>query len=285
MISSRKIFHTGCGEQPFEILCNNSDAYSIAEFLFQDFPGTVSTVLPIQYDILSIGKKPIFSLWDGEKRLYFGTSKYQLAYALMNEVIFHCINNNDKHHAIHAGAVWKGDQCIVLPGVSGKGKSTITAWLVSKGYQYLTDELLFIDDAGYVIPLTRPVNLKVNETHVAWMIKEDGTNLESIISDCNGSMIPHRLLNPQYESKKPCVTHIIFPEYKKGVLPKCDELSPARSSLYMLQSHVNARNLPNNGVPALSNIARKCKAYKLVYGSFSDLEAIVADLSVDHVRV
>ncbi len=274
MISSRKIFHTGCGEQPFEINCNNNNAYRIAEFLFQDFPGAPSIVPPITYDILSVGKQPVFSLWDGEKRLYFGTSKYQLAYTLMNEVIFHCINNNVKHHVIHAGAVWKGEQCIVLPGLSGKGKSTLTAWLVSKGYQYLTDELLFLDDAGHVIPLTRPLNLKVDKTHVAWMIKEDGVDLHSIISDSKGTMIPHRLLDPQYKSKKLCVTHFIFPEFKKGALLEFDKLSPARSCLYILQSHVNARNLGGHGISDMASIVKMCRSFTLTYGSFGDLQGI-----------
>jgi hypothetical protein len=39
-----------------------------------------------------------------------------------------------------------------------------------------------------------------------------------------------------------------------------------------MQSHVNARNLPDHGVSALAKIVKKCSSYKLVYSNFADLD-------------
>lgn len=244
----------------------------MANFLFADFPGSRSKEPPKIYDILSVGKQPQLSLWDGEKRLYFGESQYQLAYILMNEVIFHCINKNHKDHAIHGGAVHKDDTCIILPGKSGKGKSTLTAWLIANGFQYLTDELFLLSDDGQVSPLTRPINLKVNSTHQSWLLKE-GVE-EQILSAENGSMIPHRLLNREFSAIKPRVTHILFPSFQDEAETALEEVSPAKSCLYLLQTHVNARNLSGHGIVALSSIVRNCRSYKLVYSSFGDLEKL-----------
>ena len=94
MTREHKVYRTGFGNQEFEIDCNNDEAYKIAEFLFLDFPGAAGAKTTKQYDIISSGSVPKLSLWEGDKRLYFGMSQYRLAYILINEVIYHCINNN-----------------------------------------------------------------------------------------------------------------------------------------------------------------------------------------------
>ena len=220
MLNEHLFFNTGIGEQLFEIDCNNSDAYDLAAFLFSDFPGSSSQIPSLKYDILSVGKHPTLSLWLGERRLYFGESAYQLAYILMNEVIFHCINYNSQQHALHAGAVHKGDKCFILPGKSGKGKSSVTAWLISNGFYYLTDELIFLSSDGKVIPLTRPINIKVSVSLFPWLNIKN--NADQIIEDKKGSMIPHRLLNPNFSKRSDLAFKFAFiPETANNtLLPK-----------------------------------------------------------------
>ena len=265
-------YQTGFGEYSFRLECTTEDALFIAEFLFLDFPGAKSGTPIKQFDIVSSGQAPMLSLWDGDKRLYFGTSRYQLAYILINEVIYHCINPMDSHHALHAGAVYRGDRCILMPGTSGNGKSTLTGWLIKNGYRYLTDELVFLNHSGRVLPMTRPISLKVNSSHESWLLSENHD--DKIITSETGSMIPHRLLNPCYEPKEPVVTDIIFPSYNPDAEPGLCKISPAKSSLYLLQSHVNARNLEGHGVPELASIVKNCQSFTLSYSSFEDLQRI-----------
>lgn len=269
---NHQTYHTGLGDQAFAIECNNKDAYDIAEFLFLDFPGAISATTTKQYDIILSGPVPMLSLWKNDSRLYYGKSRYQLAYILMNEIIYHSINTNKSHHALHAGAVFKEDRCIILPGQSGNGKSTLTSWLIMNGFQYLTDELVFLDSKSQLLPMTRPISLKANSSHDSWLLPTEYN--KSLITSDTGSMIPHRLFNPLFEAKQPKVTDIIFPEYKVGAEPRLLEISPARSSLYLLQSHVNARNLDGHGVSELAAIVKTCRSFSLTYGNFTDLQKI-----------
>lgn len=260
-----------------EVGCDNQDSYRLAKMLLCDLPIVSSGASPKykkRYDLLSVGKQPMLSLWEGENRIYFGESRYHLAYALVNEILFHCISENASHHALHAGSVSIGDEGIILPGSSGQGKSTVTAWLCQQGFSYLTDELIFLADDGKMTPFTRPVNLKTREP----IVTEEFINKyeEQLLLSVDGeSMIPHRILNKEFSTKEPTACYIIFPEYKEDATAECVEISAAQSCFRLLQCHVNARNLPSHGIESLSNIARKCRAFSIVYSDFDELRKVM----------
>lgn len=272
MGNKHTLYETGFGCRSFIFDCSNNDALDLARFLFADLPGPTEPCEPKRFEIIFSGPKPMVSLWDEEKKLYFGDSPYQLAYILMNEVIHHCIDSADKHIALHAGAVFSGNNCILLPGKSGKGKSTLTGWLTTRGFHYLTDELVLLGDDGTLSAMPRPVNLKVTDTHKSWLLP--GKETANVLFGNGGAMIPHRLLNPDFQSKQPRLTHIVFPQYENDSELQFEEISPAKSCLHLLQSHVNARNLAGHGIGALSAIVRRCRSYTLKYSRFADLEGI-----------
>lgn len=270
--ASPLLFTSGFGRFVFTVACNNQYGFDLADFLFADLPGCASEAHRKGYDIVCSGSRRKLSLWEGDKRLYFGDCAYQLAYVLMNEVLYHCIDSNQTHHALHAGGVSGNGRCILLPGESGSGKSSLTAWLTSSGYRYLTDELVFLSDDGVVTPLTRPISLKGDDAFLSRFVA-DGLIDRVIVGD-SGAIVPHRLLNPDYQAQRPQLSHIFFPTFKAGAPLSVEEISPARSCLYLMRSHVNARNLEGLGVAALSRIARSCRSYTLHYGGFDQLESM-----------
>ncbi|HHD56533.1 MAG TPA: hypothetical protein ENK89_02500, partial [Desulfobulbaceae bacterium] len=65
-----------------------------------------------------------------------------MANLLMGEIIYAMIDGVHSGLTLHAAAVaWK-NKGIWMPGTSGAGKSSLSAWFVSHGYTYLTDELI-----------------------------------------------------------------------------------------------------------------------------------------------
>jgi Coenzyme PQQ synthesis protein D (PqqD) len=46
--------------------------------------------------------------------------------------------------AVHAAAVTRGDDCVLMPATSGSGKSTLTAALLSQGFGYGSDDLALL---------------------------------------------------------------------------------------------------------------------------------------------
>ena len=147
-----------------EIVCNDEVSWHTSDLLFSDLqhPAVEQPQLIKRFRLVHAGESD-WSLLDNEREYCRHASRYQAAYCLMNEVIFHCINTNSHQHAIHAGAVCRDNKFILIPGSSGRGKSTLTAWLCREGCSYLTDELVFLGEGGSIEPFVRPVNLKTRQ--------------------------------------------------------------------------------------------------------------------------
>jgi hypothetical protein len=62
--------------------------------------------------------------------------------------------------ALHAAALrWKG-RSIILPGISGTGKSTLAAALLARGGELFSDEVALVLGDGTLAPIPLPPGLK-----------------------------------------------------------------------------------------------------------------------------
>src|SRR5436190_21414781 len=90
---------------------------------------------------------------EGSQEAGFSTQKDGVLFAsdlTVEQVLFYLmqdglttLNGESKTNLIfHAAALSYQERGLLLCGKSGSGKSTLAAWLTSKGYQYLTDEVI-----------------------------------------------------------------------------------------------------------------------------------------------
>jgi Coenzyme PQQ synthesis protein D (PqqD) len=63
---------------------------------------------------------------------------------------------------VHGGAVERDGRVVVITGASGRGKSTLTAALVQRGFGYLTDEIVVIGRGGQVEPYPKALEIDVD---------------------------------------------------------------------------------------------------------------------------
>ncbi len=265
-----------CG-QYVTIIYSGLDAEALVDFLCIDLPAPTDLIVSEQciYNIAITRKNKIIFLHRGEELLYFGQCRYSLAYVLINDIIYQLIADNDYGHAIHAAAVMYNDGCLLLPGKSGTGKSTLTSWLVSRGCHYLTDELIIIRNGDRrVYPFTRPINIKAGATTaVSSFLTVDK---KRILVGQTGFMLPHRLINTDFSLVYPSLSHILFPEYKTAVPAKVTRITSAEGCLKLMGCYVNARNFRKHGISKMAAMVRNIPFYKLTYGSFDDLTLILS---------
>lgn len=180
--------------------------------------------------------------------------------------------------AIHAGAVaWKG-QSILLPGPSGSGKSSMTAWLVEQGFEYLTDEVAVLADGNRaVVGLGRAMVIKPGSAeHIATFDRFRDADAAQ-----GGS---HRMLRPSGDGADtaagPNVCRLlVFPQFVAGAEISLEPLTSGQAALRLVACNLNARNLPDGGFAALSSLARTVPAIELRYGDFAQLEGVLDPLA------
>ena len=73
------------------------------------------------------------------------TDTDQIAPLLHANIVMAAYWSSDCLAAVHGAAVTRGDDCVLMPAVSGRGKTTLTAALLASGWGYCTDDLALLD--------------------------------------------------------------------------------------------------------------------------------------------
>ena len=275
-VNQRKVFFDGisiCVEY-------EDDAVpQLLDFLFGDLEQ--NDTLEVS-DTLEISRDPESREWSlkhAGKSLFKGENLAGLGTILMGEAIFHLIRENYKGLAIHAGLVSNENACILIPGNSGSGKSSVTTWLMCNGMRYHTDELVSINLATREIKaFTRPLNIKSAGLEAVKSLFDYQSVEDRILTSTMSTMIPHRLVNPDFTTEIPDLTHVLFPKYIADSKSEMIRLSGAEAGLEMMRSNVIARNLPSHGFGQITKLVRDIPAFRLHYQHYDDLQDLLAGI-------
>ena len=103
---------------------------------------------------------PWIRLYRGDERIARVRDKSAALLALEAALRFNVAEASRRWMFVHAGVVgWRG-RAIVLPGVSGAGKTTLVRRLVEAGATYYSDEYAPIGEDGLVYPFAKPLSLR-----------------------------------------------------------------------------------------------------------------------------
>lgn len=262
------------------IRCGNSAALQFIDFLFHDLTEEgVEAVAP--ETTLTLGPNHDggeYRLEGNGMLLGAGLLGVGLAAVLFDAVIAGLLERNAEGLALHAGAVASGGRVILLPGQSGAGKSTLTTWLVAQGCAYLTDELVYFDDAlpTRMQSFTRPLCIKPNAASVVKPLIR--TDLPPALADAQGLIVPHQALNPAITPVDALPALILFPAYEPGIEIAVERVSTAKTIALLMGCNVNGRNLVGHGFARVTRLAVATPAHRIAYSRFDDLAAILPQL-------
>lgn len=195
---------------------------------------------------------------------------------LVSRVSFALVDGFDSGLALHAGCVVRGRTCVVVAGVSGAGKTTSTAWLLGRGYDYLTDELVFVPLAGSPVRgWARPLHVKRGAWDLVAAQQRGPQPRPTLRYPGGGFMLPESFGAAVVAEATP--THLLFVHYAAGAASRVVPLRAAQAATRLVRHLVNGRNLPDHGVPALIAWCRGVQAYDVHY---ADLETVRAQLDL-----
>lgn len=180
---------------------------------------------------------------------------------------------------VHAAAIARNGDAVLLPAPPGSGKSTLCAALVHRGWRLLSDELALIDlDTLEVIPLARPVNLKNQSIDIIGGYAESAVFAplaEDTLKGTIGLMkAPADSVARMTEPAQP--RWIVFPKYKAGAATHLASRSKARTALEVGQNAFNYSIHGARGFDTLTRLVDGCACYDFVY---EDLDEAIAQFS------
>lgn len=251
----------------------------LLDFLFGDLEPQEAHKSETIFRVELVPQQTTWRLTREQTELITGCTLNDLGNILAGEVLFSLIEHNRTGLAIHAGLVSTHRGCMLLPADSGSGKSSVTAWLLTQGWHYHTDELVLIDlDSGKLNAFTRPLNIKPSGLEAISEIIDLKQNQSELLVCRLATMIPHRVINPDFVRTIPQLNLIVFPQYNPDTVPDIQRLSGAEAGLELMRSNVIARNLPGHGFGAVTKLVRDIPAYRLHYRHFDDLEVLLGKI-------
>lgn len=261
--------------------CDLRGAFEDLGDLFRNFAiaGEPNGALDAAYSVrISSETGELVLACNGETVLETLSYPYLLA-CVENEIVGQAISKSQSHLVLHAMATANDGAGILFPGDKQVGKTTLGAFLVSKGHELYADDAAAIDlDTGKLKPLGVPLHIK-------------GGSVELIRSQCPGlpvqsygpdpSDYPARyaLPPPELSPSGSCeIALVIFPRYTAGRAATAVEIGKAAGALDVIQHSLNFDRHGARAFKTTAALARRARFFRLVYSDLADARSIVDDL-------
>ncbi len=186
---------------------------------------------------------------------------------------------------LHAGVLERDGQALILPGMPGSGKSTLSAALAYRGWRFFTDEIGLIDPkSGKVWPIPRAVPLKNRSIPVIREYLPEAFLGPVFKKTRKGDVAhlrpPSASIERQREPARP--RWVLFPHYVQGLAaPRSVTLEKSLGFTRLAQNAFNYRLMAEAGFHALARLIRECDCYSLDYGDLDSAIAVIDGLSQD----
>ena len=245
-------------------------AAAIVEFLFRHIDDAGPAQPHTTYRIFQRADDLV--LQRADTVLYCGPYDAECADILMGDSTHELADRSSGGLLLHAASlVWQG-RGLLLPGRIASGKTTLSAWLTTRGFDFLSDELNFVPTASASLQaLTRPLNVKSSARSVLRPYFDFDRHAAQLLSTPRGDLIPGELLRPAQPLRAAELSVIILPRYTPEAELQLQALSPAQAVFALIDTVINARNLPDHGMPELARLARSIPVHQLVYNSFAQI--------------
>jgi len=255
------------------------ESASILDFLYRRVAPIEGAAPHVTFHVVPGVDPGELSLYREGRLLYDGDSPGQLANQLMSDTLYHLADKSRGGMLIHAAAACRGGRALLMPGTTGAGKSSLSVWLMQNGFEYLTDELIYVGiGSNTVHGFVRPLNIKTRAREAVSRRFDFDANQDAILTCPQAVLVSPERVGAVAHSDVQSLGAILFPRFDADAKLTLRRLSPAQAGLRLMSCLINARNLDGHGFPEATRIARRVPAHELVYGGYEQLDAALGDL-------
>ena len=183
------------------------------------------------------------------------------------------VRQTDRHYVFHAGAVTYRGAGVLLPAASLHGKSTLTAALVRRGFELLSDEVGAVDLAsGALVGYPRALSLRRDVLPLLGLDESAGASL----GDGNARMVRVGAIGGVRAGDAAELRLVVLPRFLAGSDTRRQRLRPGRAAMGLLEASCSQGRHKEAGLDFVLDLARRLPCYRLTY---SELDAAVAAVS------
>jgi hypothetical protein len=224
-----------------------------------DWEATTSVATDACYSLVrtseTTGVRARYELFEGDRKLDEGFRLSQLLDSMDSAIREEVGRRTPQRLFVHAGVVaWK-QRAIVIPGLSGAGKTTLVASLLRAGATYMSDEYAVLDAQGRVHPYARPMSFRQGAHR---RIRRDAADLGGRVA----------------ETPAP-VGLVVLTKYRPDAVWAPSSASPGESALGILANVLVARERP---AFALAVLAQALAGADTLAGDRGEADAAAADI-------
>ncbi len=184
---------------------------------------------------------------------------------------------------LHAAVLQRGDVGLVIPGGPGFGKTTVTAALIKRGWNYASDEFALIDPQTIdLAPF--PKSLSIKPGSVALLEREgiDIANLRRFHRADKGAIrcLPATNIRPNALVDRVTPRLIVFPQLDGNAEPSLRELPRGLAAMNCLRRCFNFGRWGPIAMETVARLCERCSCYELTTGDLAktcELIGIAAD--------
>lgn len=230
-----------------------------------------------EYDLERCGTQ--VRLRQGRRVIHQGPSMDGAMVHLLHEVQLAAYRERDNLCVLHAAAVGRAGACVLLPGVAGAGKSTLTAALLHQGWDYLSDDTVPVDAAsGRALALTPPLTIKAGS--IAALV-DRYPHLDALPVHQRADQ-PVRYLPPPAASLATTAAHtvaaVVFPRYRPGASARLSPIPVAEAFAHLAAAGIFARHPREPArLKALLDWFGGLRSFALEYDRLDDACRLVAE--------
>ncbi len=184
-----------------------------------------------------------------------------------------CIGTQAHQYLIlHAAALERDGQVVIMPALPGSGKSTLCAALMLNGWRLLSDEFGLVRSDGLLDPLPRPIPLKNQSIRVIQRFSSNAVLGPEFPKTRKGT-VAH--LKPTTSSVKrmrePAMPKwIVFPRFSPDKPADLKPVIPSYALLKLATNSFNYEVLGAEGFRRVSRLTRQCQHYNFSYGRLEE---------------
>lgn len=207
----------------------------------------------------------------------------EIAPAVKSYLFIHSMKHEPHTFAFHAAAVSKGECCFLFPGVAGAGKTTLTARLLQSDFQYVSDDVVLLDQPSHRIRgLPFPLCVKESAVDVLTPFMPTLGNLATHLRADNAKvryfMPPTDCWNHNEAARSREVQWIVFPEYSPNQEAILRPLSKRETFSRLLNLATIGSHLRADNVSSLVSWIKELECYELRMSSLAAAVKILESL-------